>query len=43
MRMHVCWGNYPGPDRRDIPLERIASRLLWGGGGGGGVPDMGNM
>jgi len=23
MRMHVCWGNYPGPHHRDIPLDEI--------------------
>jgi len=23
MRMHVCWGNYPGPHHRDISLARI--------------------
>jgi 5-methyltetrahydropteroyltriglutamate--homocysteine methyltransferase len=28
MRMHVCWGNYPGPHHRDIPLERIAGIVL---------------
>ena len=26
LRMHMCWGNYPGPHHRDIPLERIAER-----------------
>jgi len=24
MRMHVCWGNYPGPHHRDIDLAHIA-------------------
>ncbi|MCX7865111.1 MAG: cobalamin-independent methionine synthase II family protein, partial [Novosphingobium sp.] len=28
IRMHLCWGNYPGPHHRDIPLERIASRVF---------------
>jgi 5-methyltetrahydropteroyltriglutamate--homocysteine methyltransferase len=28
MRMHVCWGNYPGPHHRDIPLEVIAPVIL---------------
>jgi 5-methyltetrahydropteroyltriglutamate--homocysteine methyltransferase len=28
LRMHLCWGNYPGPHHRDIPLEKIASRVL---------------
>jgi len=28
MRMHICWGNYPGPHHRDIPLERIAAAVL---------------
>jgi len=28
LRMHLCWGNYPGPHHHDIPLERIASRVL---------------
>lgn len=23
MRIHVCWGNYPGPHHLDLPLERI--------------------
>ena len=23
MRMHICWGNYPGPHHHDIPLEEI--------------------
>lgn len=23
MRMHLCWGNYPGPHHRDIALEKI--------------------
>jgi 5-methyltetrahydropteroyltriglutamate--homocysteine methyltransferase len=28
MRMHVCWGNYPGPHHRDIPLARIVEIVL---------------
>ena len=28
MRMHLCWGNYAGPHHFDIPLARIASRVL---------------
>lgn len=28
LRMHLCWGNYPGPHHRDIPLEKIAARVL---------------
>lgn len=28
LRMHLCWGNYAGPHHRDIPLEKIASRVL---------------
>ena len=28
LRMHLCWGNYPGPHHRDIPLEKIAERVL---------------
>ncbi len=23
MRMHLCWGNYPGPHHRDVPLEAV--------------------
>lgn len=23
MRMHLCWGNYPGPHHLDLPLEHI--------------------
>merc|ERR1719440_427821 len=25
LRMHVCWGNYPGPHDHDVPLKEIAS------------------
>ncbi len=28
MRMHLCWGNYPGPHHRDIPLDRIVATVL---------------
>ncbi|MDH3510810.1 MAG: cobalamin-independent methionine synthase II family protein [Gammaproteobacteria bacterium] len=28
MRMHVCWGNYPGPHHRDIPLAKIIGTIL---------------
>ena len=28
MRMHLCWGNYPGPHHRDIPLARIVAAVL---------------
>jgi 5-methyltetrahydropteroyltriglutamate--homocysteine methyltransferase len=28
LRMHLCWGNYPGPHHRDIPLAKIAERVL---------------
>lgn len=28
VRMHLCWGNYEGPHNHDIPLEKIASRVL---------------
>jgi 5-methyltetrahydropteroyltriglutamate--homocysteine methyltransferase len=28
LRMHLCWGNYPGPHHHDIPLEKIAGRVL---------------
>jgi len=24
MRIHVCWGNYPGPHHHDVPLRDIA-------------------
>lgn len=23
MRIHICWGNYPGPHHFDLPLERV--------------------
>ncbi|MBT8442713.1 MAG: cobalamin-independent methionine synthase II family protein [Gammaproteobacteria bacterium] len=28
MRMHLCWGNYPGPHHRDIPLRKIVAAVL---------------
>lgn len=28
MRMHLCWGNYPGPHHRDIPLTKIVDLVL---------------
>ncbi len=28
VRMHLCWGNYPGPHHRDIPLEKILTTVL---------------
>lgn len=28
MRMHLCWGNYPGPHHRDIPLTKIVAAVL---------------
>ncbi len=28
VRLHVCWGNYPGPHHRDIPLGQIIDILL---------------
>lgn len=28
MRMHVCWGNYPGPHHRDVPMGDIAD-VVW--------------
>jgi len=28
MRMHLCWGNYPGPHHRDIPLPTIVDQVL---------------
>jgi len=26
--MHMCWGNYPGPHDKDIPLKEIANIVL---------------
>jgi 5-methyltetrahydropteroyltriglutamate--homocysteine methyltransferase len=28
IRIHVCWGNYPGPHHRDVPLKDILDLLL---------------
>ena len=28
LRMHLCWGNYPGPHNRDVPLGEIVD-LVW--------------
>ncbi|MGH2364357.1 MAG: cobalamin-independent methionine synthase II family protein [Chloroflexota bacterium] len=28
VRLHVCWGNYPGPHTYDVPLEKILAALL---------------
>jgi len=28
IRIHVCWGNYPGPHHRDVPLKDIIDLLL---------------
>src|SRR5947209_16168036 len=28
VRIHVCWGNYPGPHHRDVPLRDIIDLLF---------------
>ena len=28
MRVHLCWGNYPGPHHHDIELEKIIGAVL---------------
>ena len=28
LRMHLCWGNYPGPHHKDIPMAEIID-LVW--------------
>lgn len=28
VRVHVCWGNYPGPHHLDVPLREILAELL---------------
>jgi len=28
LRMHLCWGNYPGPHTCDVPLDDIAD-IVW--------------
>jgi 5-methyltetrahydropteroyltriglutamate--homocysteine methyltransferase len=27
VRLHACWGNYPGPHHRDVPLEAVLPEL----------------
>ena len=28
VRLHVCWGNYPGPHHHDIPLRDVIDQVL---------------
>jgi len=28
LRVHLCWGNYPGPHHLDVPLEQIIDLVL---------------
>jgi len=28
VRMHMCWGNYPGPHDKDVPLKEIANIVM---------------
>jgi 5-methyltetrahydropteroyltriglutamate--homocysteine methyltransferase len=28
LRMHLCWGNYPGPHHHDVPIEYIID-IVW--------------
>merc|ERR1719487_2293599 len=28
LRMHMCWGNYPGPHDHDVPLKEIANIVM---------------
>jgi len=28
LRMHLCWGNYPGPHHLDVPLRDIIDLVL---------------
>ena len=28
LRVHICWGNYPGPHHHDVPLAEIVDLLL---------------
>ncbi len=28
VRVHLCWGNYPGPHHRDVPLAEIIDLIL---------------
>jgi len=30
IRMHVCWGNYPGPHHHDVALKDIADIIVGG-------------
>lgn len=29
LRMHLCWGNYPGPHNHDVPISDIID-IVWG-------------
>ncbi len=28
IRVHICWGNYPGPHHHDVPLEQIIDLVM---------------
>jgi 5-methyltetrahydropteroyltriglutamate--homocysteine methyltransferase len=28
VRVHICWGNYPGPHHHDVPMEQIIDLIL---------------
>src|SRR5260370_13293950 len=28
LRLHLCWGNYEGPNQRDVPLQNIIGEVL---------------
>ena len=28
LRVHLCWGSFPGPHHRDVPLEQIIDLIL---------------
>ena len=28
LRVHICWGNYPGPHHHDVPMAQIVDLLL---------------
>ena len=28
VRVHLCWGNYPGPHHRDVPLDQVIDLIL---------------
>jgi len=30
MRMHICWGNYPGPHTHDVPVSKIVDIVMQG-------------